>query len=296
MLTGKPYFMVGIKVSGCLYDIRINDVTVTEEIRGLPMSADLPVNQFMLSGKNLLSMHLRPIGEETELSPSAEVSASLLIRQSGTPRESNQTIASLRYRAGREELEDRIAGSTPTGKKDSTNGFLSSDTGDVNVDSIESLSTPDGKGVIIRREIELTTSIPRWAWLDSDDIPETEETRKELSLQYQKIWDLLKSGNVQGKLPPLFAERTKELATAFYSSEPEMAPNGLEEVVANQEYEIADMYLDHALFRILGKGKLARFLFWNGMPLINFNHKTEEMSKNFEIMFRKSGGDWIITR
>jgi hypothetical protein len=37
-------------------------------------------------------------------------------------------------------------------------------------------------------------------------------------------------------------------------------------------------------------------IYWNGMPLINFNHKTEEMSKNFEIMFRKSGGDWIITR
>jgi hypothetical protein len=296
MLTGKPFFMVGIDVSGCVYDIRINVITVLASLDGLPVTVNLPVNESMITGRNRLSVILHPLPGEEEISGSAEVTATLLNRQSGTPRESNLRVADIRYRHGPTEPEDRVKESSPEGAVDSTGGFAESPFGDVTVGAVETIASPDGKQVIVQREIELDTSLPRWSWTDSDLIPATDETRNELVQEYLRIRDMLKAGNVSGMLAPLFSERTRELATAYYTPETEMAPSDLEEIGGDPDYEISDMYEDRALFRVLGEGKLAKLLFWNGAPLIGFNHKTEEMSRDFDITFRKSGESWIITR
>lgn len=51
----KPWYTVKIDVSGCGYDIRVNDCPVMADRDGRAVIVEMPVNQWILGGDNLLS-------------------------------------------------------------------------------------------------------------------------------------------------------------------------------------------------------------------------------------------------
>lgn len=297
MLQGKPFFMIGINISGCAYDVRINDVTIMDDKKGFPVSVDMPVNEWIVSGKNQLSIHIRPIGHDTDISTIAEGSATLLVRQSGTPIELNQPISRLAYSHSGVDEKSKIINSTTPGKYDSNNKFISSAEGDVIVGEVAIKISADEKEVIITQDVEFYSSLPKWAWTDSDIIPNTEDTRKQLIKEYQQIWNLLNSKDVKEKIIPQFTERTKELAQGYYVGEIEMVPMDLEKSPFNPELELAALYEDRSYLKISANGRLATLLHdWNDDAMIIYRIPEKNMMETYDITFRKSGAKWIITR
>lgn len=297
MLQGKPFFMLGINISGCAYDIRINDVTIMDDKKGFPISVDMPINEWIIPGENQLSIHIRPTGNEAEISTIAEGSATLLVRQSGTPVELNLPISRLAYSHNGIDDKSKIVNSTSSGKYDSSNKFTSSAEGDVIVGESAVKVSDDKKVVIITQSIELYSSLPKWAWTDSDIISNTEDTREQLIKEYQRIWNSLNSKNVKGKIIPQFAERTKELAQGYYVDEIKMIPTDLEKSPFNSELELIDLYEGRSYLKISANGRLATLLHdWNDDAMIVYNIPEKNMMETYDITFRKSGDKWIITR
>ena len=80
----RLHFTVGLDLSGCSYDARINDVSVMEG--RFPVVVDLPVNEWVIPGDNRLSLRLTPMPGQTEIGESAKAEIRLQMRPKGCPR------------------------------------------------------------------------------------------------------------------------------------------------------------------------------------------------------------------
>lgn len=294
MLQVKPYFSLGIKISGCIYDIRINDVSIMDDQNGYPVSVDMPVNEWITPGSNTISISMQPLEDEEKLAASAQGTITLNVRQSGTPAETNLPISKLSFSNNGADNNSKLYGTTAYGKYDSKKSFISTENGDVSIQ--KATITEDLNGLVASQEIELKSSLPKWAWIDSEEIQNNEETKKQLIKEYQKIWTALNTKDVKGKIVPQFIERTKELALAYYVDESQMAPTDLEKSPFNEELELPPMYEDHAKLIVFANGKLAKLLRWNDEAMIIFGHKEKDIMTTYDITFRKQNGKWIITR
>lgn len=296
MLENKPYFTVAVDTAGCRYDIRINDVPVVSDRNGFPVTVDIPVNHWMQSGENELSMHLHPLPKHEGLSRDTECSATLKVRESGTSVELNQSVASVSFSGNELESGTGAGGSSPSGQFDHRSAFTADSGGAVFVDEVNVEPTDDKQGIKVSRSITLPLPFPRWSWFDSDVIPDSEEIRTELVTQYQRIWDAAQSKRVED-LMLFFLERSRELAAAFYRTTDEMQGRiGLKETSEDPELELFGLYPDDTLLEVFGGGRLARLTSWDGEAAIGFNYVDGSGSTDFDFVFRKSGDKWIITR
>ncbi len=275
----KPHFTLGVDLSGCSHDARINDVSIIDG--DFPVVVDVPVNEWVIPGENQLSIRLAPLPGETVLGESAKVEIRLQMRPKGAPRSEDRVLATVRFGGGSTDKEDGSAGSA---------------SGDGLVGSVRIEETPGQPGIWVHGTVAMSESLPRWAWLDGDVLPDTKGTQEAVEAQYQELWDMLATAPTEEQVLPLFAERSRELAIAYGVPEAKMAPTGLVKTAGSEEFEIVPMYLEHAKFKLFAGGRLAKIFFWSGGALFNFNHKTEKLSKQFDVTFRRSGGEWIITR
>lgn len=293
MLRDKPYLMVQVKMSGCVYDVRFNDVSLVSDSRGWPLEADIPVNHWAQSGTNVLAMYLKPVPED----PPTDCSVALMVHKSGSSPKIAQSIADLRFSGALREPSAGFTGSSPAGRLADKTGFPSApETGEVLIGEIQVSRTEDG-AVHLSRSITIHPSLPRWAWLQSESIQGNDETRQKLIAEYQRIWDAVQ----QKKVPlilPLFAERNKELAAALYRNERDMAQRikRLEEASVDSSLSLYALEPEDAELVVLGDGRLVKLSRWDGLPMIIFNHVDDSGSEAFDIIFRKAGSRWIITR
>ncbi len=336
MLQGKPFFSIKVDISGCRYEVRINDIPVIENSDGLPITTSFPVNEYITNGNNELSIFLMPLFDDAEypynetkgsISAACEAIASLEIKQSGTPNNEKKIISSLTFNGSATHKDLAIQDSFEN-KTIESNTFSVSETGDISITkpSIEYWDTYKNqktaftppkyfnfeqknrisieKGVKINQIINLNTSLPDWKWVSSKIIHNNEETKQSLYNEYLKIQHLILSNEVsKEKLYPLFSERTSELAQAYYISESEMFPSDIIECATNSDkYELLEMNNSYNLeenvfLNTYGNGKLASLTIWNNSPRITFNETSEHGgATDFPIMFRKENGKWIITR
>ncbi|WNG51837.1 hypothetical protein F0U60_52815 [Archangium minus] len=166
--------------------------------------------------------------------------------------------------------------------------------GTVLVDEVKVTPLEGDRGTRISRRITLPVLLPRWVWFQSDPIPNNEQTRQQLIAEYQRIWDAVQQKKVPQVLP-LFTERNKELAAAFYRSEREMAQKSaqLSENPALSRYPLEP---EDSVLVVFGGGRLAKLTRWDGNPMIAFNYADGSGSETFDLIFRKSGTRWIIIR
>lgn len=334
MLQGKPFFSVRVDVSGCRYEVRINDVTVVSDQNGYPVTVNFPVNEYIANGENELTVYLMPLVEDiyeettTELTKDCKGFVALQVRQSGTPDSENQEISRIQFN-GPVDNPDLLSGSTQAVKLDSTNGFAQSENGDVSVSEVQSVTwafrdnikpeinfpeyfsrpqskfLPIEKGIKVSQNLFLKSNLPDWAWLQSEKINAHENVRLELYQEFLSLQNLLLSDKLSDStLYPLFAERTKELSQAYYVSEKEMEPDGIIRCAkdkANYEFLEIEEPIEKEKFsfsvQVYGDNRLAAILTWDGGHRLIYNEVAEDGgSKVFPIIFRKQNGKWIITR
>ncbi len=334
MLQGKPFFSVKVDISGCRYEVRINDVPFLTNEEGFPITANFPVNEWITRGENELSLYLMPLVEDinktttTELNDKCKASASIQIRQSGTPADSNLPINTIIFHGSSDKKNFSIAQSTPSSKLNSANNLAESSSGDIIISEtlIETWNindnahpsfdtpkyynydiekrTPIEKGVKVSQKITLNSSIPEWKWLGSEQINPDNKLIAELYQEYRNIQKqfLSKDLNEQSFFTN-FTERTTELAQAYYVGENEMIPDGIIKCAKNtkkyETYEFPPEYSSdvNIYLELHGNNRLASLVIHDGDPVIYFNETSEHGgATTFPIYFRKENGKWVITR
>lgn len=316
MLTEKPYFTISLESNLCMgYFLLNGQLLYAAEMA--PVKLDLPVNHWIREGDNELLMMLAPVDEQGEFgkfSKNMKCSMTLRVRQLESDSEKNLTIATLKFAA----IDPTgIKGSTSEGRLDSKKGFSPADKGDVLIGKVkkEPFQGPEGAmdGAIVTRSITLPEiGLPEWKFFKSDNITNlsgrdiagrldeenSDRLKKELLPIYRKIWSALEARKVEEVLP-LFEERNKEMDAAFFRKPGEtgdMLAKDLKDSSSDPNKKLWPITDDNVIVTLYDNNKLVRLSQNNDKPLLSFDHVRDKISFSYDVIFRKSGNKWIITR
>jgi len=233
----------------------------------------------------------------------------LRVRKTGSNSGENLTVAALKFTA---KDWTGIEGNTPEGRLDSRKGFARAGKGDVVVGKAKKESFQE-IGAIVARTVTLPKiGLPEWKFFKSDNITDLsgvdieaqleEETsnrlKRELLPIYRKIWSALEANKVEEVLP-LFEERNNETDAAFFKKPGEtgdMLAKELKDMASDPSKKLWPITDDNVIIHLYDNNKLVRLAQNNRNPLLSFDDVTAKVAHHYDIIFRKSGNEWIITR
>lgn len=316
MLTEKPYFTISLEADLCMgYFLLNGQLLYAAEMA--PVKFDLPVNHWIREGKNELVMMLAPVDEEGNFGKfplNMKCAMTMRVRQSGSTTKENLTIAALKFAA----IDPTgIEGNTPEGRLDSKKGFAPANKGDVLIGKAkkEPFQGPEGAmaGAVVTRSITLPEiGLPEWEFFKSDNITNlsgvdiegrldketSDRLKKELLPIYRKIWSALEARKVEEVLP-LFEERNKEVDAAFFKKPGDtgkMLAKELKDNAADPKKKLWPITDDNVIIQLYDNNKLVRLSQNNRKPLLSFDDIKDKIAYHYDVIFRKSGSKWIITR
>jgi hypothetical protein len=311
LLTEKPYFSISLESDLCMGYLLLNgQLLYAAEMERVKL--DVPVNHWIREGDNELMMLLAPVDEQGNFGKyprNMKCTMTLRVRRSGSNLGENLTIAALKFAA---KDPTGIGGNTREGRLDSKNGFAPANKGDVLVGKAK--KEPFQKvGAIVTRSITLPAiGLPEWKFFKSDNITNLsgvdiegrldEETsgrlKKELLPIYRKIWSALEARKVEEVLP-LFEERNKEIDAAFFrkpGGTGNMLARELKDMASDPKKKLWPITDDNVIIQLYDNNKLVRLSQNNRKPLLSFDDVTDHVAHHYDVIFRKSGNQWIITR
>jgi len=306
MLEHQPYFTLHIEAYGCPYHISFNDVPVMDDDIGIPVTVDYPINEWIKSGDNSITVRLTPNKDANKLSENPEnhcaATVALQVREFGEAGNKNEVISKIVYQTAPNHIienKELYESSSKPGRFDSKNKFVEDQNGDVTVSKIETqdIKGAYGYGIELDRTINFKASFPKWAWLSSDKIDNNQRTKEELLQEYKKIWNALNSQNIV-TLYPLFKERIDEYSKAYFVDKNSVdVLKDLEESISNSEMKLSELApMKYVYLKTFGNNHLAKLTIWDGSALLFFNYKDGSTHVDYDIIYRKSGNKWIITR
>jgi len=307
MLKNKPYFTLRIDTKGASYEAKINGIAVLRDVRDASMlNTVIPVNQYMKSGSNTISLNLFP--EYEGGFKSANISLSLYVNKDEAPESEKKLLSNIVFTGAEHTKGTGIESSMPAMRLNSTDQMKKSDNGDVivHIASIEPAKImPDA--ITISQKIELETPFPRWGYLDGDELDFPENYKDYLNnkdlykksiinplyQEYQNIHDLMASNDLDAVMD-LFKERNQEYDTAYYY------PKGTYDKKLRDSLS-GDLKFLKLLIRESKKAAPLisddRKLFKLGnVGMIYFTNDKKSTFNNYDIIFYKKDGKWIVSR
>lgn len=307
VLNNKPYFTLALDMKASSFFIYVNGVNVFSSFSGGAISTELPLNQWMRSGENTLTLVVTPPQMGAALSGATAYTLALKVRSNGQPGELAQTVATLVY-SGKGALIGKPTGdSSPAGVFNSAQQFRTDEKGDVRVSEIEAKADQDIQNALrFTRALDIPSSLPKWAFFDSEDIPDIDamsdstldKFKQPLFEEYLKVYRALQTQRIDEVLP-LFDERNRELDAAFYNAPGTMRKklrDALIDAATDKNAELVNLGNDSVGFEIEENKKLARLNRNDFKPAIVQNFKNSIGSQSFDLVFRYKGGKWILTR
>ncbi|MGD9201949.1 MAG: hypothetical protein PVI26_10325 [Chitinispirillia bacterium] len=305
MLQDKPFLTVHLNTSSCTHEARINDVPLLPK-SGRSVGSDvatIPVNHWVRSGENELSVKIFPMPKEESIS-NAKIEIAFQVKPFGDKDPDKKfTIATLCYQGSPEDEEEKKAlKSSSSGTFDSNNKLKKDENGNVSVGEIAIIKIKEGniEGVKISRKITLPLPFPEWKWFSSDLIKDNEETKLELFDVFYTMYRQIKNKDFDS-IYKMFDEYKEEYVAAMYKPSLKNDPTYIADDANNPEYELMEMKPEYhkyvKLFRF-GNSKLAKIVIEHNFgTAIGFNEKREgggSIKHNF--VFRKDGDNWILCR
>jgi len=310
MQNTKIYYKLDIQTEGVRYNIMINGISIQKDPNGHPLQVEIPVGQFVRTGKNTIDLHLYPWSDTKKLYARDDSQISLTLKMYREDRKelNGIIISQLKYIA-----KDYIKGggfenSTPQGAYKFTDKLVPDKQGDYIISPVNTkkLSFFDG-AIQATQEIIMQTPYIEWAFFKSDTvrqnfIPQLEDMTEDhyqntfkpsLFIKYRAIHTALKNKDLDS-IMPLFAERNRELDQAFYYKEgtyEKMLRDSFQEEF-DDNMQLKDIDKDHAQATVSLYGNLVKM----GDALIVLYDKEKTVFNNYDIFFRKEGDDWIISR
>ena len=308
VLHDKPYFTLALDMKASSFFIYVNGVEVLSSFSGSALATELPVNHWMRPGENTLTLTVAPPSEGLPLNAKAAYMLALKVRTHGQPSELSQTVATLGYSGQWAAIGSPTGESSAAGTFNSALSFFADKKGDVRVGEIEAKPDPDIQNALtFTRKLDIPSSLPKWAFFDSDDIPdiyamsdaEFSAFRKRLLAEYLKVYRALQTNRVDEVLP-LFDERNRELDAAFYYESGTMRKkirDALIDAATDKNAELVDRLSEEYMqFEIAENRKLARLTTVDFKPALAQNFKNSIGSQSFDLVFRYKNGKWILTR
>ena len=311
LLHKKPLYSVKVKAFGANYTILVNDISILIETdpRG-QIATTLPVNHWMRSGENTVSILVFPDEKGEPFRPNFYVSIALIVHEHSDP-EKEYTVATLVFDGKKDEDGSHTAQSSPSGVYASDKDFEPHPSGDVEVFDV--VATPrdgyDG-ALTVERTINIPSSLPLWAFFTSDEIPdyeaifyskgrdEYEKAFESLYNEYKKIQNAIANKDIESILP-MFDERNRETDLAFYR-EPGTTAAGMREALMEAAHdpdrELVNLRLSSAGPLVEGNSRVVSLRRSGFDPAIILNFIEGIGSERFPMYFRLQDGQWILTR
>lgn len=92
MANPGPVYSVQVDVVGCRFELRANDVPLLRSERGRPINSEFPLNEWIRSGTNNITIAVRPPKERPDFDDSARASATVFSKIAGQPRKSRSEV------------------------------------------------------------------------------------------------------------------------------------------------------------------------------------------------------------
>jgi len=306
MLLDKPYFTLRLNVRDCPYTVEMNGAMVNKDKQGQSSTVNIPVNHWMRSGTNELTLSILTFKGKRPISTDALCEVNLQVRPDGGTEAQTVTISRLVFSSKMASVGKGIEESSSAGQYDSKHQFLAGRNGDVTISAATIGPLPDDdKSKLVRQTISLQTPFPEWAFFKSDALPEVDTLAdaeyvryvESLVVYYKRIYDALKSKNVDSILP-MFEERNRETDQAFYfpaGTTAKKIAKALKSAANDPDLELLGGVTEENLMtRTHDNFKLIELVRNDGDAIV-FNIRGGG-SESYPIIFRKQGDKWIITR
>ena len=307
VLHDKPYFTLALDMKASSFFIHVNGVEVLSSFSGSALATELPLNHWMRPGENTLMLTVTPPSEGLPLNPKAAYTLALKVRNKDQASELAETVATLTYSGKWAALGKPTGESSAAGTVNSAIHFYPDKKGDVRVSEIEAKPDPDIQNALrFTRTLDIPSSLPKWAFFDSDAIPdidpmsdaESDAFLRRLLAEYLKVYRALQTNRVDEVLP-LFDERNRELDAAFYYEPGTMRKkirDALIDAATDKDAELVELSEEYVSFEYAENNKLARLIRESGKPALVQNFKNSIGSQSFDLVFRYKNGQWILTR
>lgn len=278
MLNGieEPIITVQVDVEMCAHEVRFNDVPLVRDAEGLPMTAEIPVNHWTVSGQNTLAMRLSPNPGEGGLDPAASCELTVYLRQNRAERGERREVF-------------RLKGPEPEAAGIETRG-------EIQLGEVKSAPDPDGVSVTIRRTLTMSAGFPDWSWPSAEPLQESDEVRSALLAEYEKVWSALRDGDWE--LPvALSSTKIEELSAAFHVSREEMEDElEYESLVGSDDVELWPWKPDDLSLEVFGFGRLARLARHDGESPIVFVCRDRSAAHYLDLVFCRQPDGWHLVR
>jgi hypothetical protein len=310
MNTGAP--LVGLRLDGqeCIYVVYVNGGLVASNMEATPVGEDYPINQFLRSGENELTVHLYRWHETDP--DTGELKLAIKIGDADDENRPAVTALTLVYSA--KAPGDRTAGSSPPGTFDSQHAYRRAEHGDVTVGKA-SLTQLPGRGSVIHalsRTFSMHLPFPEWAFFKGEkvkqgwefkDDQEMEPTYLEIQKAYGELQSLLAKKDVDAFLDAC-EERSREIDQAFYKKPGETRAalkQQLASAVNDPKFALSAVIKPegkHWRYTVGSTGKIISLTTGSrGAPILRFRMKDDTpFSLIFPVFFRKQGQRYIVTR
>jgi hypothetical protein len=313
----KPVFRLHVQSRGARFAACVNGVRISTEMEGDLVDEVWPVNHFMRSGSNELSLWLLPRrGASVDDGPVAlGARASVRAALEVTPASDSGTrpieVAHLSFDAAAATAASRIdaaaQGSTRAGRRSSARAFEEASDGDVVIGET-AVNRPEGLPVwVARLPVDMQVGLPRWAFFDAEPVEPVDamsdatfaRVTEELFRVVERVHGALARRDVDAAVP-LFEERCRELDLARHRTPGALATRLREDfgkVLADPAMRLDPIALDEAQLEVEPNARLATLrLAGTSHPLLGFTDADEELRQSYPILFRRGRDGWVITR
>ena len=279
VIPDKPVFALQIEMVGRGGHVIFNGVPVFRNYGGLTTSIQVPVTEYVVNGPNNFGFEL--FDDNNKAPADAYVSATLVLRQNGTPKDQGSNVVSIAMTGA---VAETLASGYPP---EATIGGSAGRARFVRNEAKRML--------VVTRPWTSTIRLPEWRWNHSELVVDNETTRTELRAAYQALWDAL-AAKQRDVLIRMLDEKASELALAYYISKDdavkliELADKPFEE-----GWTLKPLEWDKMKLATVGDGRLTSLRYQGGRTPINYTDD-EHNRNSFDMWWRHEQGRWIIAR
>lgn len=313
MLRGQPYLTARIEAEHVLFEVHVNGGFVSTDITGSPASETVPINQFLRSGVNQMSVLVYPFEQDDgsfKFDAGARLTLTIIAREAGDRADAASfALCSIAFNGADAGTPAAIKASSAAGFLDSSRDFAVVSTGDVRLGPVQIEQARTDGIVVLSRELDLRLPFPEWRFLSSDaeeptySLEEAELTSRYNALfaAYEEIWRAMNARDL-GKLLPMFEERSQEIDAAFYlppGSTQARLKEGFESAFKDRGAKLAPIRTGDGFWHydVGPGGRLMRLSRGDqGSAILRFTLQSDDYSRVFPVSFRRKNGRYIVAR
>ncbi|MDH5445587.1 MAG: hypothetical protein OEY52_08505 [Gammaproteobacteria bacterium] len=282
----QPIYSIEFNIYGTGAVIKLNDIPVHVNEATGQTSAEKPVPESIVDGKNILAIKTFPLEEDGgKYQPGAYAEAVLSIREKDAPLNQNKPL--LQIKVNPTESEEKIFYGTIR------------ETGD----SEPKLLSHSEKSLVAGRAVNISSPFPRWAWQDGQKIEKTKDEFISLVKKYKEVWEALKSENMT-RIKSFYDPAAKEFAKAYHYDDISQGHKIMNTggMIEESDWVLGDInkFLKKRKYtiKVYANGKMAEVVDTQDYksPIMYLNPKTRLISFQKFGFYKNQKGEWVMIR